>query len=131
MPHFEIQITPKPLPFAPPDWQGEFGAEISFFGVVRGSEQDKEIAGIEYSAYRPMVEKALRDLGAAALRTFGRHRAKITHRTGFVAVAEPSVDIRVSTKHSHDAFEIGRWYLAELKAKIPIWKRIIPVSDQA
>jgi molybdopterin synthase catalytic subunit len=130
MPDFEIQITPDPLPFAPPNWDGEFGAEISFLGVVRSRERDSEIAGIEYTAYRPMVEKALRDLGAAALRTFGRHRAKITHRTGFVAVAEPSVDIRVSTKHSHDAFVICRWYLAELKSKIPIWKQIIPVSDE-
>ncbi len=129
MPDLEIQITATALSFDAPEWSGNFGAEMSFVGVVRGSERGVSIAGIDYSAYLPMVERGLREMGAVATETFGKHRARISHRTGFVAVAEPSVDIRVSAAHSHDAFEIARWYLTELKSQIPIWKRIVPVSD--
>lgn len=129
MPDLEIQISAAALPVDAPEWSGDFGAEMSFVGVVRGSEGGETIAGIDYSAYLPMAERALREMGEAATETFGSHRARISHRTGFVAVAEPSVDIRVSTAHSHDAFEIGRWYLAELKTQIPIWKRIVPIPD--
>ncbi len=131
MPDLEIQLTTRPLRISPPDWDGRFGAESSFVGVVRRVEAGREIRGIDYSAYLPMAERSLRGLGARASELFGEHRAKITHRIGFVAAAEPSVEIQVSAPHSGEAFDITRWYLAEIKAQTPIWKEVVPIAGDA
>jgi molybdopterin synthase catalytic subunit len=53
----------------------------------------------------------------------GRHRVFIQHRLGFVAALEPSLLLRVHTKHSAAAFEICQWYLKEIKTTVPIWKK--------
>jgi molybdopterin synthase catalytic subunit len=114
----EDPIVPAPACFEP----GE-GAEVQFLGVVRGREGEREITGIDYSAYRPMAEKMLRELLAQGRRDHGPHRVFIQHRLGFVAAEQPSIVIRVRTKHSAEAFELCRWYLMEIKTRVPIWKQ--------
>ena len=127
----ETQLTEDPLPPVAAGGDPSYGAEVTFQGVVRGTEDGDTISGIEYSAYRPLVERSLRELGGRAEAKFGEHRARISHRTGFVPVAEPSVDIRVSTPHSREAFEIASWYLAAVKTELPIWKRVVPSPPPA
>jgi len=128
MPPLELSLTPEPLDEIGAEWDARFGAAISFFGVVRGLEGGAKIAGIEYTAYPAMVEKSAVVMGETAAREFAPHRAQLVHRTGFVAVAEPSVRLQVSSAHSGDAFEICRWYLAELKRSVPIWKQFVTTA---
>lgn len=111
-------ILPTPAVFA----DGE-GAECQFLGTVRGEEDGKVITGIEYSAYRPMADHELEQLCERGLREHGPHRVEIQHRLGFVAACEPSIIIRVKTKHSAEAFDLCRWYLKEIKTHVPIWKK--------
>ena len=99
------------------------GAEVRFLGVVRDQEAGATISGIDYSAYLPMAEKMLGDLLKAGAQEHGPHQVYIQHRLGFVAAAEPSIVIRVRTKHSAEAFDLCRWYLREIKSRVPIWKR--------
>lgn len=98
---------------------------MQFLGVVRGVEAGQAISGIEYSAYLPMAEKLLAELIDRGEEVHGPHRVFIQHRLGFVAAEEPSIIIRVRTKHSAEAFEICRWYLKEIKTQVPIWKKPI------
>ncbi len=116
----EDVITPGASSFAP----GE-GAEVQFLGVVRGEEDGRPIRGIDYTAYQPMAEKMLRDLIARGTADHGPHRVFIQHRLGFVASEEPSIVIRVHTRHSAEAFDLCRWYLKEIKARVPVWKRAV------
>ena len=51
------------------------------------------------------------------------HRVFIQHRLGFVAAEQPSIVIRVRTKHSAESFDLCRWYLKEIKTSVPIWKK--------
>ena len=111
-------IVPTPAVFA----DGE-GAECQFLGTVRGEEDDKVITGIEYSAYRPMADYELEKLCDRGRREHGPHRVEIQHRLGFVAACEPSIIIRVKTRHSAEAFDLCRWYLKEIKTSVPIWKK--------
>jgi molybdopterin synthase catalytic subunit len=104
------------------------GAEAQFLGVVRGREGEREITGIDYSADRPMAEKMLRELLAQGRRDHGAHRVFIQHRLGFVAAEQPSIVIQVRTKHSAEAFELCRWYLQEIKTRVPIWKQPVYVG---
>jgi len=118
------------LPDAPSFSPGE-GAEVQFLGIVRGEEDGRSISGIDYTAYLPMAEKMLAELIERGTRDQGPHRVFIQHRLGFVANEEPSIIIRVQTRHSAGAFDICRWYLKEIKTNVPIWKKAVFAHQQA
>ena len=126
MPPPPFILSTEPITVSRLDFASEEGAEAQFLGAVRGSEEGVSIAGIDYTAYLPMAEKMLREVTDRALAEHGEHRVFIQHRLGFVAVCEPSILIRVWTKHSSQAFDLCRWYLKEIKTTVPIWKRIVP-----
>lgn len=123
-----IILSEDPIPTAPTEFQPGEGAEAQFLGVVRGMEDDKVISGIDYTAYLPMAEKTLQDLVERGQREHGPHRVFIQHRLGFVAAEQPSILIRVRTKHSAESFDLCRWYLKEIKTSVPIWKRAVFVE---
>jgi molybdopterin synthase catalytic subunit len=127
MPPFFL-ISPEPIPDLTPAFSVGQGAEVRFLGTVRGIEDDRPISGIDYSAYQPMAEKVLAELMDTGRSAHGPHAVFIQHRLGFVAAEEPSILIRVRTKHSAAAFDLCRWYLQEVKTKVPIWKRPVFVS---
>ena len=108
-----------------PKWNEKFGAELIFWVIVRKMENDKPIKGIEYSAYPELAEKLADKFGLDAEKNFGEHKTQIIHRTGFVAVAEPSVVLKVGSCHSKIAYEISQWYLDKIKKSLPIWKKIV------
>jgi len=118
-----VILSEEPIQIAQTVFKAGEGAEAQFLGVVRGMEDDKVISGIHYSAYLPMAEKVLQDLVARGEREHGPHRVFIQHRLGFVAAEQPSIVIRVRTKHSAASFELCHWYLKEIKTRVPIWKK--------
>jgi len=99
------------------------GARVDFQGIVRGSEDGREIEGIEYEAHREMAEYQLKQIAEQAAIEFGLRSIVIHHRIGFVAVGEPSLLTRVCSGHREAAFQASRWIVEELKKKVPIWKR--------
>lgn len=125
-PSFVLSL--EPIPDLTPAFLVGQGAEARFLGTVRGIEDGRSISGIEYSAYQPMAEKLLAELIGAGHSAHGPHEVFIQHRLGFVAAEEPSILISVRTKHSAAAFDLCRWYLQEVKTKVPIWKRPVFVS---
>ncbi len=119
----DFLLAPDPIPDATPTFSPGLGAEARFLGVVRELENGRPISGIEYSAYLPMAEKQLAELVATTRSSREDHEVFIQHRLGFVAAGEPSILIRVRTRHSAAAFELCRHYLAEIKTRVPIWKK--------
>jgi molybdopterin synthase catalytic subunit len=101
----------------------EHGAVLSFSGVVRRSEGELELRAIDYEAYTSMARRALEDMLEEAHARWADFRAVVAHRTGVVAVGEAAVVIVVAAGHRGEAFEICRWLIDELKARVPIWKR--------
>ena len=99
------------------------GATVDFQGIVRGSENGREIEGIDYEAHREMAEHQLKQIAEQAAIEFGLRSIIIHHRIGFVAVGEPSLFTRVCSGHREAAFQASRWIVEELKKKVPIWKR--------
>jgi molybdopterin synthase catalytic subunit len=118
-------LSADPICPIAPTFQPEEGAEVQFLGTVRGSEDGRAISGIDYSAYLPMAEKTLTTLLEKGRTQHGPHRVFIQHRLGYVAAEEPSLLLRVHTKHSAAAFDICQWYLKEIKTTVPIWKKPI------
>lgn len=122
-------LSPDPIPDSTPAFAAGVGAEVRFLGTVRGSEEGRDISGIDYSAYLPMAEKMMAELIEQGRAEHPAHEVFIQHRLGFVAAEAPSILIRVRTKHSAEAFDLCRWYLKEIKTRVPIWKKPVFVAD--
>ena len=99
------------------------GARVDFQGTVRGSEDGREIEGIDYEAHREMAEHQLKHIAEQAAIQFELRSVIIHHRIGFVVVGEASLFMRVCSRHREAAFQASQWIVNELKKKVPIWKR--------
>ena len=99
------------------------GAVVTFHGTVRDHHQGRPVARLDYTAYRPMAEAALRRIVAELEASHRDLRAAIVHRLGEVPVGEASVVIAVASPHRGAAFDAAREALERLKRDVPIWKR--------
>ncbi len=118
----EVLLTELPLAALPRTGLQEMGAIVDFWGIVRLTEDGAALAGIAYEAHAPMAEHQLRLVAEAAALDFSVLQVSIQHRTGFVAVGEPSLLVRVGSRHRGEAFRAGDWIVSELKKRVPIWK---------
>src|SRR5438105_9244169 len=95
------------------------GARIDFQGIVRGSEDGREIEGIDYEAHWKMAEHQLREIAEQAIIQFDLRSVIVHHRIGFVAVGEPSLFMRVFRGHRQAAFQASRSIVNELTTNVP------------
>jgi MoaE-MoaD fusion protein len=93
------------------------GAIVTFQGVTR------EVARLDYEAYREMAEERIAAILADAAERHGLLAAAAEHRVGSVALGEPGVVVAVSAAHRGEAFEGAREAIDRIKAETPIWKR--------
>lgn len=106
------------------------GAVATFVGTTRDTWAGKPTLRLEYEAYGPMAEAALRALAQEAARRWELRGVAIGHRTGVVSVGEPSVAIAASSPHRADALAAVAWAIDELKATVPIWKKEVFVGGE-
>lgn len=123
-----IEILPTPLDAAAavvavshPD----AGGVDVFLGTTRAERRADgvELMALDYEAYVEMAVEQLRAIVADARTRWPVLRACVLHRTGRVAVGEPSVIIAVATPHRAESFEACRFVIDELKRVATIWKR--------
>ena len=102
---------------------GAAGAWVEFAGVVRGEEDGKPIAALEYEAYDSMAERVMREL----LAELGAQRhclsAHVIHRIDAIPVGETAIWIGVAARHRKDALDLVTEFMDRLKQDVPIWKR--------
>lgn len=103
------------------------GAVVCFTGVVRESEAGQKIAAIEYEAFQRMAEHQFELLFDQMQQRWPIESVRLVHRTGVVAVNEPSLWVEVVAPHRGVAFEACRWLIDEMKRVVPIWKK--PVKN--
>ena len=119
----EVLLTEARLKAPRDDVDVVTGAVVDFWGIVRGSEEGREIDGIEYEAHQEMAEHQLRRIAQAAIENFALTLIIIHHRIGFIATGQSSLFMRVASRHRAEAFRGSQWVVDELKKKVPIWKR--------
>lgn len=129
--HPEILITTDPLESRANIWDGAAGASVDFWGVVRAREDEHEISGIEYEAHRAMAQHQMEMIARAARAEFDLQEILLHHRIGFVAAGEASLFLRVTSAHRGAAYQGSAWIVAELKQKVPIWKRPVFVGQES
>jgi molybdopterin synthase catalytic subunit len=107
-------------------FDGEVGAVVTFWGVVRDEEDGKPIRALEYTAYREMAEHQFRKLLIETHEKWKLKRIRLIHRLGIITVGEPSLLVRVEAAHRGEAFAAAQFIIDELKRKVPIWKKAVP-----
>ena len=92
------------------------GAIALFEGVTR------EVPELDYEAYAEMAEERLRAIGEEVAAAYGCSAVALEHRTGTVALGEPSVIVAAAAPHRGEAFNAARALIDRVKAEAPIWK---------
>lgn len=99
------------------------GAAVYFSGVVRGSEGERTIRGIEYEAFEKMVRHQFDLIFAEMERRWPIEAIRLVHRVGWVAVNESSLWVEVIAPHRGEAFAACQYLIDEMKRVVPIWKK--------
>jgi molybdopterin synthase catalytic subunit len=102
-----------------------FGAVLVFEGVGRDSFEGRKVLRLEYEVYAEMAEPILDAIAAEAAEKWPGVRVAMVHRSGVVAIGEPSVVIAVGAPHRAEAYAASRFAIDELKARLPAWKKEI------
>ena len=98
------------------------GATVLFVGTVRDVNDGRPVTGMEYSAYKSMAEREMRDIAREASERFGTPDVVVEHRLGALELGEASVAIVVAHPHRGGAYEASRYVIEQLKRRVPIWK---------
>jgi molybdopterin synthase catalytic subunit len=107
-------------------WVGDpgAGAIVTFQGVTR------EVASLDYDAYREMAEERMAAILADAVDRHGLLAAAAEHRVGRVPRGEPGVVVAVAAGHRGEAFEGAREAIDRIKAEAPIWKKELDAGGE-
>lgn len=100
-----------------------FGAILLFEGVARQDFGGREVVELAYEAYPELAVPVMQQIADEVALKWPGARASIVHRTGQVAIEEPSVVIAVGTPHRAACYEASRYCIDELKTRVPVWKK--------
>jgi molybdopterin synthase catalytic subunit len=103
------------------------GAVVYFLGLVRGEEQGRAIAALEYEAFERMARHQFGLLFDEAEKRWPLESIRLTHRVGRVNAGEASLWVEVIAPHRGEAFAAAQFLIDEMKRVVPIWKKPTPV----
>jgi MoaE-MoaD fusion protein len=92
------------------------GAVVLFEGITR------DVPELDYEAYAEMATARIEAIAAEEAERHGLCAVAVEHRTGTVALSEPSVIVAASAPHRGEAFAGARAVIDRVKAEAPIWK---------
>lgn len=101
------------------------GAVLVFEGLVRGIEDGRAVAALEYEVYEPMATAQLEIIGREVGEEFGLLGLEVWHSRGRVGVGECSLRVVVRSAHRRAGLEAMARYIDRLKQDVPIWKRVV------
>lgn len=115
-------LTPAPLdPAAVLGRIPATAGQALFVGTVRADDAIREVVALDYEAYAGMAECEMAAICAEAGERFGAHCA-MAHRTGPVAVGQPSVAAAATARDDDTALAACQWMVDRLKERVPVWK---------
>ena len=99
------------------------GAVIYFIGVVRGEEEGRPIAAIDYEVFMGMARHQFDLIFDQVEKRWPVASIRLVHRIGRVAAGEPSLWVETIAPHREEAFAACQFIISEMKRKVPIWKK--------
>jgi molybdopterin synthase catalytic subunit len=102
---------------------GEVGAWVEFAGIVRGAEEGRCIAALEYEAYETMALRVMREILATLAARHPCDAVRVIHRVGVIPVGDTAIWIGAASSHRREALALVTEFMDRLKLDVPIWKR--------
>lgn len=104
------------------------GAVASFIGTVRVTaaapgNEGRAVVGLEYEAHPALAEESFSSIAAEASEKWDIKAVAARHRIGRCGLGAPTVVVACSAPHRADALEACRFFIDELKARVPIFKK--------
>jgi molybdopterin synthase catalytic subunit len=120
---WDFALTRAALALPPHPAAAEAGAVVDFLGIVRATEDDAVIEGIDYEWHPHMALRQLERIGAeTAARYPLLPGCLLHHRVGFVPAGQASLALRICCAHRGPALAATGWLVERLKLVVPIWK---------
>jgi molybdopterin synthase catalytic subunit len=107
------------------------GAIVLFVGRVRDLNEGRQVARLEYEAYREMADATLRSIVEEAAREYEVAEIAAVHRTGSLQPGDTAVAIAVAAPHRDPAYSASRYVIEQVKLRLPVWKRETYVDGEA
>ncbi len=101
------------------------GAIITFSGVVRNNNRDRNVLAIDYHAYEEMALEQLKRIETEVNERWPTLKVYIVHRIGYLEVGESSVYIAIASPHRKEGYEASQYAINRIKEIVPIWKKEI------
>ena len=98
------------------------GADVTFCGVVRDHDDDRQVIELEYSCY-PTASQVLREVAEEIAADEAVIAVAVSHRIGLLTVGDVALVASVTAAHRKQAFDSCQRLVDEAKARLPIWKR--------
>jgi len=123
-----IQVQQQPFQIAAEQealWRGkpQVGALVTFVGLMRDINADREVSAMTLEHYPGMTEKALEAIAAEAAARWDLLGLRIVHRVGLLTPQEPIVFVGVVSRHRTEAFRACEFLIDYLKTRAPFWKK--------
>lgn len=99
------------------------GAVVTFTGLVRGSDDGKEIKALYLEHYPGMTEHEIEDIVKEAKKRWDIKACTVIHRTGSLKPGDEIVLVICIAAHRGDAFNAANFLMDWLKTKAPFWKK--------
>jgi molybdopterin synthase catalytic subunit len=101
-----------------------FGGITMFVGRVRNANHGRDVTGVSYSLFAPLVLKVFERACREAAEEFGpRLRLHVSHAHGRLGIGDLAVVVAAGTPHRDEAFRACRKVIEIVKHESPIWKR--------
>lgn len=117
-----VEFTGGPIKEPPREVGQGIGAVVEFWGVVRNTEKDSAIAGLDYEIYEPMAGRVIARILEELAAEFPCESALVIHRHGTVPAGEASIFVRIESRHRKEAYRLLDRFMDRMKTEAPIWK---------
>ncbi|BFM06434.1 molybdopterin synthase catalytic subunit MoaE [Halioxenophilus aromaticivorans] len=137
MSHANISIAVQPEPFDTGEMYHQLsqctpspGAVVTFTGLVRDLDNDKNIIALELEHYPGMTEKSLQTIAQQAASKWPIQAISLVHRIGRLEAGHPIVAVGVASAHRVAAFNACEFIMDYLKNDAPFWKKEIRTDGE-
>ncbi len=98
------------------------GALIVFSGLVRGTNQGRQVLRLGYEGYDAMIVRVFERIADEIGEHWHGTSCAIHHRLGTLAIGDVSIVIATASAHRAAAYSASRYAIERVKQIAPIWK---------
>ena len=99
----------------------EAGAVVTFAGVVRSRDHDREVLSLTYEGH-PTASQVLAEVAEAIADQHDVIAIAVAHRVGALAIGDAALVAAVASAHRGEAFRACQALVDLTKDRLPVWK---------